>query len=68
MEIKDIVMKLIGPVQPCGDHYADMRRLENIKELIELTDYLLGEIERAAVSADRPEASMKAIGHKAKNF
>ena len=68
MELKDVVMKLIGPVQPYGDHYGDMQRLENMKELIELTDYLLGQIDQAAASAERPEASMKEIGQCAKGF
>ena len=68
MKLNEIVMKLIGPVQPYGDHYGDMIRLRNIKELTELTDYLIGEISQASNSAERPEASMKEIGQHAKEF
>jgi len=68
MELRYVVMKLIGPVQPYGDHYADKQRLANMKELTELTDYLLGEIDQAAASSERQESSMKAIGQHAKEF
>ena len=68
MDIKDIVMKLIGPVQPLGEHNSDIQRLKNMENLIELTDYLLDVINTAAASAERPEASMKAIGQVAKQF
>jgi len=68
MTLIEIVMKLVGPVQPYGDSYADMQRLSNLKKLTELTDYLLGEISKAAESANRQEASMKAIGKHAEQF
>jgi len=68
LSIYEIVMKLIGPVRPTGDHGADMKRLENMKELTILVDKLMGDISSAAVFAARQEASMKAIGLLAKNF
>lgn len=68
MEISEIVLKLIGPVQPVGDANADKQRLLNIRQLTDLTDRLLGEIDKAAGSADRYEASMKAIGTHARDF
>lgn len=64
----EIVMKLIGPVQPVGETGPDERRLQNIKALTELTDRLLGEVSRAASCANRHEASMKVIGKHAKQF
>lgn len=68
MKLIEIVMTLIGPVQPTGEHGADQKRLENMKALTELTDQLLFEIAVAARCADRAEASMKAIGAHAKTF
>lgn len=64
----EIVMKLVGPVQPMGEHYADKARLENIKKLTELVDRLLYEIKDASTAADRPEDSMRAIGIHALDF
>ena len=68
MELHEIVLKLIGPVQPVGETRADEERLENMRSLTDLTDKLLYEIERAAPFADREEASMKKIGAHARYF
>jgi hypothetical protein len=68
MELYDIVMKLVGPVQPAGETRADETRLKNMKELTKLIDKLLFEVSAAVPAADRPEASMKAIGIHAKKF
>ena len=68
MDMKEIVMRLIGPVQPVGDHNVDQDRLKNLQELTFLTDLLLGEIHKASMNADRHEASMKAIGKHAEEF
>ena len=62
MELYEIVMKLVGPVQPVGETNADDARLKNIQALTELVDRLLGEIQTASYNADRVESSMKAIG------
>lgn len=68
MELHEIVMKLVGPVQPTGDHGTDETRLTNMRALTALVDRLLFEINAAASSADRYEASMKAIGSHARAF
>lgn len=68
MELYEIVMKLAGPIQPTGEHETDQRRLENLESLTELIYRLLLDISDAAKSADRPEASMKAIGSYARGF
>jgi hypothetical protein len=68
MDMYEIVMRLIGPVQPIGEHYSDQKRLANMKVLTELVDRLLFEIARAEPFADRTEASMKAIGTHAHDF
>lgn len=68
MELIDIVKRLTGPIQPVGETNADAARLENLSAVGELVELLLCELETAAMSADRPEASMRAIGQKAKMF
>lgn len=68
MELRDIVMKLIGPVMPIGDSREDKIRLVNMKKLIDLTDSLLCEISVVSRCASREEASMKAIGVYARDF
>ena len=68
MDLYDIVKKLVGPVHPCGDHRTDQDRLKNMRNLTELIDKLLFDVENAVHCADRQEASVKAIGVHAKNF
>jgi len=68
MNLHEIVMKLVGPVHPCGEHNADVERLKNMKTLTYLVDRLLFEIEAGAVNADKPEASIKAVGKYARDF
>lgn len=45
MDIYQIVMKLVGPVEPIGDSGADIKRLENLQELTKLIDQLLTEVD-----------------------
>lgn len=64
----EVVMKLVGPVEAVGDHWADQERLANIKALTDLVDRLVGTISCAAEARTREEASMKAIGKHADDF
>lgn len=68
MEIVDIVRKLIGPVTPTGQHGVDVERRKNLDELTTLVDKLLFDINSLVPFANRPEASMKAIGQDAAAF
>lgn len=68
MDLHEIVMKLVGPIDPLGESNADERRLENIQVLTELVDNLLADISSVAHNAGRQEASMKAIGEHASQF
>lgn len=68
MELNEIVMRLVGPVHAIGEHNADQKRLANLKVLTSLIVSLMEEVEEAAKTADRPEASMKAIGNHARAF
>lgn len=63
MELYDVVTRLIGPVHPVGETHEDERRFENLKNLTELVDRLMTDInEIAADNAKRPEYSMRRAG------
>lgn len=64
----EIAHRLIGPITACGEHGEDMRRLGNLKRLIELTDGLLAVIRGQVHNASSHEASVRAIGLEAKQF
>ena len=42
MELYEIVMKLVGPVQPVGETRADEQRLTSMKKLTELAEKAIG--------------------------
>ena len=66
--LHDIVMKLIGPVDPIGETNADQNRLANLKALCELVDRLVYTIDAVVPNKTRPEASMKQAGEYADKF
>lgn len=68
MELIDVVRKLIGPVDPVGETHTDNERFENLKQLTELVDYLVGDIDKVIVNKNRPEYSMKRAGEFAEHF
>ena len=68
LTVEDMVMRVVGPIKPVGDHSIDGERFENLRELLELLEGLLWRVSLLEGFADRPEASMAKIGHRAKNF
>ena len=68
MNLDEIVMRLIGPVQPVGETREDERRLVRMQQLTELVDRLLFEINKAVPAATRQEESMRLIGECAQNY
>jgi hypothetical protein len=68
MELKDIVMKLVGPVCSIGDSNADAQRFESLRDLTGLVEDLLHEISTAALSANNHQDSMRKIGRYAQEF
>lgn len=63
MDLYEIVTKLVGPVRPIGDSVEDAQRLAQLKDLTELVDKLLTDIDRIADEfAHREEWSMKQAG------
>lgn len=68
MRIDEIVMKLIGDIEPVGDSGIDEKRLENLTDLCALTDNLLERIASLRRHSSRHEASIKKIGNQAMKF
>ena len=58
----DIIKKLIGKILPIGETNEDEKRLENLKELIELSEFILDEIRYVALEKDQPEWSVSLAG------
>ena len=65
---EDMVMRVVGPIEPTGEHYTDKERLQNLENLLELVDRLVFNIDQLRVFADRPEASIALIGKRARSF
>jgi len=69
VEIKDIVLKLTGPVDPVGESNADDYRFENLKTLCKLTEHLVCVIDEVSYrNKDRAEYSMSRAGRYAFDF
>lgn len=65
-EITKVLDVLIGEVEAVGDSNADERRLENLKTLIDVTNWCLDGLEFAMESGQgRVEASMQEISYTA---
>lgn len=69
LDIHAVVQKLIGPVDPIGETHTDNDNLANLKNLTELTDYLLRTITHVSRrNKDSYEHSRKVAGEHAHNF
>ncbi len=68
MTITQMVHKLVGPVIPIGESNYDGKALENLKDLIRITDNLLDKINDAASYITSPRYSEQQIGVEAKKF
>ena len=68
LELKEIVMRLVGPIAPVGDSNIDAERLKNLETLTRLIDQLVYDIDRLRPNAIRPEASMRKAGILARQF
>ena len=69
MEIEDIVMKLVGDIEPIGETNADNRALENLHKLTSVVDSLLANlVDVYKDNARRHEYSMKHASNTSKKF
>jgi hypothetical protein len=64
----EIVSKLIGHVRPVGETDTDITRFSNLKDMINLTELLLEEINTVASFSYRKEYSIKRAAEYADNF
>ena len=60
-QIADIVMTLIGEVQPVGETYIDDKRCNSLMRLLNTTDLLLDEIYKVVPFVDASEYSVQTI-------
>ena len=69
MEMYDVVRKLVGAIEPVGETTADERRFDNIKELTELVERLLSDINEVAWRyRNNHQYSMKRASRYAQDF
>lgn len=68
MELIDVVMKLVGPVDPVGETHTDDKRLDNLIVLRDLTRELLYRIESVAEASGGHMASVKVAKDCAASF
>lgn len=66
--IKEIVDKLVGNINPYGASHIDSERFENLKVMCDLVERLVYDINFVAREKDRYEASMKEMGVYAQKF
>lgn len=64
-EIIKLVDVLIGETTACGESNADERIDANLRKVIDLVDYLFGEVMWSAKTRHRCEGSMRQIGERA---
>ena len=60
--IAGVAQRLIGPVIPIGESHTDIVRLDNLKELVDVTDILIDEILLAAEGENSHMYSVKEAG------
>lgn len=69
MELKDIVLKLVGEVRPVGETNSDSVSFESLKELCRLTSELVDVIDSVGYDfKDSYEYSVKRSSEYAQNF
>lgn len=69
MEIHDVVKKLIGKIEPIGETQEDERRFNNLKDMCDLVNKLVSDIDDVAFgNKNRHEHSMKNAGLYASKF
>ena len=67
-DIYDVVVKLIGPINPVGESHTDDKRFKNLTVMVDLIEQLLTDIVYVIPAKERHEYSMKKAGEYADNF
>lgn len=65
-EIIAVIDNLVGPVEAVGESHIDRKILENLRTLIDITNWCLEQTKITSESCGRPEGSMHEIGWTAK--
>ena len=69
MKIYDVVKKLVGEIEPIGETNTDNERFENLKNMTDLVDRLLSDIDSVAWrNKNRHEYSRSRAGKYADEF
>ena len=68
MDLREIVLRLTGPINPVGETNEDDRRYGNLKWLCVLVSMLVDDIERISAKKSRVEYSIKRAGEFADEF
>ena len=68
MDVHEVVEKLIGNVIPVGETNEDDRRYENLKNLTELIDRLIGDLYRVSANRNSAKFSVSRAGKHADGF
>ena len=68
MNIHEIVKKLIGEINPVGETNTDNDRFENLKEMCDLVDELLNDIDFLHHYKNNHQFSMKRAAEYASKF
>lgn len=68
MEIKEIVLKLVGNINPAGDASRDGERFDNLVTLCDLVEDLVHKIKYVSKSKSSYESSVSKAGIYADKF
>lgn len=69
IDVYEVVTKLIGPIDPIGETNEDNRRYENLRNLTQLVDRALSDIDRISMSCkDDHRFSIKRAGEHCSKF
>ena len=66
--VEEVTTRLLGAIEPQGETNIDNVRYENLKQTIELTEFLIDKIIMVARNKDAPEYSVNRAGNEADDF
>lgn len=66
-EVIKLVCNVIGSIHPVGDSRIDADHLDNLKVMIDLTEWCVGQIYDASLNENSEMSSVRQIGIKARD-
>jgi uncharacterized protein related to proFAR isomerase len=66
--VYEVIMKLVGPVNPVGDSTVDEPRYVNLQRMCEVVDLLVRDIDRVGMMRGDHQYSVKRAGEYASNY